>query len=182
MGLTYKSMRTTLLERVASGDILRWTPQMDGDPCGRSLFISAQINEEFDEDTWNDMSVAYRYAQLSADFDRYVTGDMIPVGLEPYVKGDNAFMARIDPPEYGIWAIRSVAPKPAIRVLGAFCECDVFVALITRRRAELGGPASREWAQAREAAISLWENLFPEHPRMTGDKIDDFFSQKAISV
>ncbi|MCR9111164.1 hypothetical protein [uncultured Marivita sp.] len=181
-GLTLKSMRTNLNDKVGHGDLLLWTPQIAGDPCERTLFITAQINEEFDDDTWQDKSMAFRYAQLAADFDRYVIGDTIPIGMEPYDKGDNAFMARISPVEYGIWAIRSVAPKPAIRVLGAFCERDVFIALVTRRRAELGGPGSREWSQAREAAIALWENLFPGEARLLGDNVNDFFSEKAIAV
>lgn len=175
-------MRATLNEKIASGELLLWTPQIEGDPCERTLFISAQINEEFNEETWKDLSLAYRYAQLGADFDRYVTGDTIPVGMEPYDKGDNAFMARISPSEYGIWTIRSFAPKPAIRVFGAFCEKDVFVALITRRRADLGGPESREWKQAREAAIALWDNLFPGRQRLLGDNVNDFFSEKTIAV
>jgi hypothetical protein len=175
-------MRTILEGKIASGELLQWTPQIEGDSCERALFISAEINEEFDDDTWQDLSLGYRYAQLGADFDRYVTGDTIPVGMEPYDKGDNAFMARVSPAEYGIWTIRSVAPKPAIRVFGAFCEQDVFVALNTRLRANLGGPESREWAQAREAAITLWENLFPGKSRLLGDNVNDFFSQKTVAV
>lgn len=175
-------MRTNLVEKITTGDLLQWTPQLPGDPCERTLFISAEINEEFDENTWTDMSLAYRYAQLGTDFDRYVTGETIPVGLEPYKKGDNAFLARINPAEYGVWAIRSVAPKPAIRVLGAFCETDVFVALFTRRRVDLGGPESRAWAEAREAAIARWDDLFPEEHRLLGDNVHDFISEKAVPV
>lgn len=175
-------MRTILQERVDSGDVLLWTPQVVGDPCVRTLFITQEINDEFDEDTWEDPELALRYAALGADFDRYVTGDTVPIGLEPYDKGDNAFMARIDPKEYGIWTIRSVAPKPAIRVFGAFCERDTFVALLTRRRSELGGPGSREWANAREAAIVRWDVLFPGCRRLFGGDLYDYFSEKAVSV
>ena len=175
-------MRTILESKVRSGELLQWTPQIIGDSCERTLFISSEINEEFDEETWQDLSISYRYAQLGADFDRYVTGDTIPVGMAPYNKGDNAFMARVSPEDYGIWTIRSVAPKPAIRVFGAFCERDVFVALNTRLRASLGGPESREWAAARESAISLWESLFPGHTRLLGDNVDDFFSEKTFAV
>lgn len=175
-------MRTILKDKIASGELLPWVPQIAGDPCERTLLISEAINDEFDEDTWQDLSLGYRYAQLGADFDRYVTGDTIPVGMAPYDKGDNAFMARVSPADYGIWTIRSVAPKPAIRVFGAFCEQDVFVALNTRLRANLGGPESREWAQAREAAIALWETLFPGESRLLGDNIYDFFSEKTVAV
>jgi hypothetical protein len=175
-------MRTSLLEKARTGELLQWTPQLPGDPCERTLFISAEINDEFDEDTWTDGSLAQRYAQLVTDFDRYVSGDTIPVGLEPYRKGNDAFLARISPAEYGIWAIRSVAPKPAIRVFGAFCETDVFVALLTRRRNELGGPESRAWAAAREATIARWEYLFPGEHRLLGENAHDFISEKAFPV
>jgi len=180
--LTLKSMRTKLNEKVANGQLLQWTPVLPGESCERTLFISKEINEEFDEDTWTDHAIALRYAALSADFDRFATGEAIPVGMEPYDKGDNAFMARIHPPEYGVWAIRSLAPKPAIRVFGAFCEKDVFVALLSYRRQDLGGRESRSWAQARENAIAKWDNLFPGESRVLGDKIEDFFSEKAIIV
>ncbi|CUH70077.1 hypothetical protein TL5118_04052 [Thalassovita autumnalis] len=155
---------------------------IEGDPCLRTLFLAKAIWEELDEETWNDPQLGVRYGQLEADFDRYVTGDTIPIGMDPYGKGDGAFMARIDPPHLGIWTIRSVAPKPAIRVFGAFCEPDLFVGLITRVRRDLGGPGSREWANAREDAIQRWDNLFPGHTRLTGGSLDDFFLQKAIIV
>lgn len=175
-------MRIMLSERVRSGELVLWTPQFDGEACERSLFITSEINEEFDVSTWKDMSLAVRYSQLSGDFDRFATGDTIPVGMAPYDKDDSAFMARIDPTDYGIWDIRSTAPSPAIRVLGAFAETDVFVALITRLRRDLGGKGSREWALAREAAISRWENLFPGKPRLVGENINDFISKKTVSV
>ncbi|MBW7922627.1 MAG: hypothetical protein H3C51_11075 [Rubellimicrobium sp.] len=182
MGLTYKSMRTMLADRVRSGDLALWEPQFPGDSHKRTLFITAEVNDGFDEETWHDASLAYRYGQLAGDFDRYVTGDTIPVGFDPYDKSDNAFMARIDPAEYGIWDIRSMAPRPAIRVFGAFAEIDVFVALTTRLRRDLGSRASREWASAREDAIARWNNLFPGYPRLSGERIDDFISEKTLAV
>lgn len=175
-------MRTILQGRSDSGEVFLWAPQVVGDPCVRTLFITREINDEFDESTWTDPGLAARYGTLGADFDRYVTGDTVPVGLDPYEKDDSAFMARIDPKEYGIWTIRSVAPKPAIRVFGAFCEQDTFVALLTRRRSDLGGPGSRAWASAREAAITRWEALFPGCDRLYGDTVNDYFSEKAIAV
>lgn len=175
-------MRTSLQKRFESGDILLWEPQIAAEPIKRTLFITQEINDEFDENTWKDPGPARRYGDLSTDFERYVTGETIRIGLEPYNKGDHAFMARIDPLEYGIWTIRSVAPKPAIRVFGAFCEQDTFVALLTRQRAALGGPKCREWANAREAAIQAWENLFPGNPRLLGGTLNVYFSEKAIAV
>lgn len=175
-------MRNILQERFSSGCIRLWEPLIAGEPSKRTLFITREINDEFDEHTWNEPSLADRYAALSADFDRYVLGETIPIGLVPYNKSNSAFMARIDPVEYGIWTIRSVAPKPAIRVFGAFCEQDTFVALLTRQRAALGGPNSNEWGKAREAAITAWNTLFPGEQRLIGDSLNVYFSEKAISV
>lgn len=175
-------MRTILQERFSSGGVRLWEPLIAGEPSKRTLFITPEINDEFEEDTWREPGLADRYAALSADFDRYVSGETIPIGLMPYNKSNSAFMARIDPVEYGIWTIRSVAPKPAIRVFGAFCEQDIFVALLTRQRATLGGPNSTEWGKAREAAITAWNTLFPGEQRLFGDSLNVYFSEKAIAV
>lgn len=56
-----------------------------------------------------------------------MTGETIPVGLEPYEKGENAFMALISNAEYGVWEIQSLAPKPAMRVFGAFVKRMFFL-------------------------------------------------------
>lgn len=175
-------MRTILSNRVRSGDLLLWQPQFQGDPCERTLFITAEVNDEFDEETWEDASLGFRYGQLSADFDRYTSGDTIQVALNPHQKSRDAFLARIDPPEYGIWDIRSIAPSPAIRVFGAFAETDVFVALFTRLRKDLGGKGSREWMAARENAIAKWDSLFPLNQRLLGENVNDFISEAAIPV
>jgi len=155
---------------------------IEGDPCVRTLFVSAQLNDQFDESYWTDESFARRYAQLSADFDRFVTGDMVSVGWHPYEKGESAFLARIDPVEYGIWSIRSVAPKPAIRVFGAFYKQDVFVAISAKFRTELDGPNGRRWANAREDAIAIWDDLLPAQQRLNEGGIDDFITEKKIIV
>jgi hypothetical protein len=175
-------MHTILQERVNDGSILLWEPQLPGNSCNRTLFITREINEEFAEENWNEPTLAQRYGQLTADFDRYATGETLPVGMEPYDKDDDAFMARVDPVGYGIWTIRSVAPRPAIRVFGAFCGQDTFIALLTRKRAVLGGRGSREWANAREAAIQRWDGLFVGRNRLVGDTLNVYFSEKAISV
>ena len=180
--LTLKSTDTILNRSVEKGCLIPWTPTLEGDPCVRTLFVSARLNEYFDQKYWTDVSVAVRYAQLSADFDRFVTGEMLSIGWEPYQKGDNAFMARIDPVEYGIWSIRSVAPKPALRVFGAFYKEDVFVALSAKFRTELDGPGGKKWANAREDAIAMWEKLLPAQQRLIGGSINDFITEKKIVV
>lgn len=171
-----------LEERLSEGRLFVWTPQIIGDPCVRTLFITDQLNEQFDEEYWVDQNVAARLGQLSSDFDRFVTGDMLSVGWDPYDKGGTAFMARLDPIEYGMWSIRSVAPSPAVRVFGSFYEKDVFVALTAKFRRDLDGPRGRKWANAREDASALWDDLFAAKSRLVGETVDDFITEKKIIV
>lgn len=171
-------MRDILQELVERGEIALWEPNLPGDSCLRTLFITREVNDGFDADSWADPADGIRYAQLDADFDRFVSGETIPIGWHPYDKGASAFMARVDPPNYGIWAIRSVAPKPGLRVLGAFCEQDVFIALQVYARKDLGGPKDRRWAAARENAISRWNTMFAPHRPLVGESAHDHFSEK----
>jgi hypothetical protein len=180
--LTLKSTHTMLSQRIDEGRLIPWTPMMEGEPCVRTLFISDKINELFDPEQWNDPSLGVRYAQLSVDFDHFVTGQMLAVGWEPYEKGENAFMARIDPEESGIWSMRSCAPLPSIRVLGAFYGADVFVALIARRRSELDGPRGRKWSNAKEYTMAMWDDLLPNKERMIGEDLNDFITEKKTIV
>jgi hypothetical protein len=167
---------------LASQALKLWKPMEESDGTERLLYVSAEVDNEFDGTCWIDDDMARRYAILGVDFDTFVSGAMISVGMEPYDKSDNAFLARIDPIEYGMWTIRSRAPKPAIRVFGAFLDKDVFVAVQTRRRNDLGGRGSREWRNARENSIAKWRDLFPNHTPILGDNVHDFLTQKALAV
>lgn len=175
-------MLAILQEQADREQVVLWEPQLPGDSCVRTLFIDREINDGFDPATWTDPEFAHRYALLAGDFDRFATGETIPVGWDPYDKDDSAFMARVDPADYGIWTIRSVAPSPAIRIFGAFFQADTFIALRAYERKELGGRGDRRWAAARENAIARWDNLFGSIPRLNGGKINDFISQKTVIV
>jgi len=78
--------------------------------------------------------------------------------------------------------VPSVAPKPAIRVFGAFYKQDVFVAISAKFRTELDGPNGRRWANAREDAIAIWDDLLPAQQRLNEGGIDDFITEKKIIV
>lgn len=171
-------MRDILQGLVERGEIALWEPNLPGDSCLRTLFITREVNDGFDSKTWIDPQDADRYAKLEADFDRFISGDTISIGWNPFDKDPGAFMARVDPTDYGIWTIRSVAPKPGLRVLGAFCEIDVFIAMQVYARKDLGGPKDRRWAAARENAIARWNDLFAPRKPLVGGDVHDHFSEK----
>lgn len=174
------SIECRLLERIQGGGLIPWEPMLPGDSCRRTLLLTEDLYASFNPDKWHDQGRAMRFARLAADFDRFATGEIIPVGWDPFDKFATALMARISPPEYGIWDIRSVAPEPQMRVLGAFASRDTFVGLQAYFREDLG--SQRHWDTARENAIALWQSIMGEQPRLTGGVLDDYISEAAITV
>lgn len=176
------SISTTILRCVEEGSLLPWAPGHPGAPSKRCLFLTPEIARELDPDGWEEPSLGQRYGQLAADFDRFTEGLQIPIAMSPYEKAKHAYLARIDPVEYGIWTLRSIDPSPAIRVFGAFIEVDHFVCLRTALRAELDGPNGPKWANAREDAIAIWNKITEDHTRLLGDHIEDYISEKTTAV
>lgn len=167
---------------IEDGTLLPWTIGLPGAASKRCLFLTPEVAKELDPDGWIEPSLGHRYGQLAADFDRFTEGMQIPVAMAPYEKDKIAYLARIDPVEYGIWTIRSIDPRPAIRVFGAFIEVDHFVCLRTALREELDGPGGRKWKNARENAIAIWDKITKNHARLLGDNIETFISEKTTAV
>ncbi len=147
----------------------------------RSMFVGAEVYEivtpPFPENT-----DGYRFGRLRADLDAFTEGRVISIAEDPYKKPNSTYLARTDPIEHEIWDIRSRDPKPAIRVLGAFSEPDMFVALVWAFRESLGGPRSREWRDLIERCKAEWRKLFPTYQPHKGDSPRDYVSQNAIAV
>jgi len=176
------SINPHIQECLEQGTLVPWEPAFVSVPSKRCLFVTPEIMGELDGNSWKDPSLGIRYGQLAADFDRFSEGQNIPVALSPYSKEKHAFLARIDPVNYGIWTLRSVDPSPAIRVFGAFIEVDHFVALRTALRTDLDGPGGPKWAEARENAVALWDTLTNNRNRIVGEEIEEYISEKTTAV
>lgn len=176
------SIRALIQQHIDDGRMVLWESEMRGDAAGRTLLLTRQIAEELESANWDDPALAQRYGLLQLDFSRFSRGDTIAVAMSPYEKGGNAFLARIDPVEYGMWSMRSKPPSPTIRVIGGFAEVDVFVALDSRPREMLDGPGGRKWAAFREDALARWADLFPGYHPATGTRIEDFVSEETYAV
>lgn len=167
---------------IRDGRLFAWKLAVPGQSCRRTLLLTKEVKDDFEHGAWHDPKMVTRMAQLASDFDRFAAGELIPVGWDPYDKGDNAFMARIDPPEYGVWDIRSTSPRPGLRVLGAFFRRDIFIATHIHLRKNLGCRGSSRWAGAREDALTRWQSLLDTHPPLTGGALHDYLSEETIPV
>jgi hypothetical protein len=126
---------------------------------------------------WEDSKEELRAGRLWADFDRFIEGRLIRIALNsPYSKPKTTYMARIDPPADDVIEIRSRDPRPGIRVFGRFADKDVYVALNWEYRENLGGPQDREFDREREICKAKWLQLFPSHQPISGNNIDEYFT------
>lgn len=106
-----------------------------------------------------------RFAQLEADLADFVTSPTL----------DPQYLKSLWPPRDGIWAIRSVRPRPSIRVLGLFAAKDKFVATNFALRKELGEFDSHEWRTEKRRAKAIWRQLFLGYPYIPGRDLDKLF-------
>jgi hypothetical protein len=107
------------------------------------LFVSEELGQIV-LPPWDASPKGLRFSQLRAQLDTFTAGGLISVAQEPFTKPKATYMARVDPAADEVWDIRSVDPRPAIRVLGCFAETDLFVALTWEYRKNLGGSNSKE--------------------------------------
>ena len=114
----------------------------------RRMYITDELREALNNPSSEDVE---RFARLEADLGTFVTSPTI----------DPKYLQLLLPVRNGVWEIRSVRPRPSIRVVGLFADKDLFVATQHYLRAPLGGFNTREWRDAIERAKATWTNLFP---------------------
>ncbi len=160
---------------VADGLLLHLAPAIPYARCVRVMFVSREIASLLDG-PWQSRDFEIRAGRLRADLDAFTEGRILAVATHPYKKPKWAYMAQIDPPADEVWDIRSRDPKPGLRVFGRFAEKDVFVALLWRRREDMGGRESKEWRDSRESCKAEWRKLFLSYPAFSGDDNHDYLS------
>ena len=153
------SISDEVLAREKEGRIVRLTPPFDTEH--RRLYLSDEVRGWVME-PWSHPPGATRGMALRADLESFVRGDTIAAATA-LRKRDDTYLALLDPPEKGIWQIRSLAPRPSIRILGAFVARDCFIALAAEERKWLEGFRSRPWRRAIASATSSWRRLFPAY-------------------
>ena len=176
------SIHVSVDDAVARGWLFLVEPTMPSEPMNRALYASPTVYRLI-TGPWEDEDEQYRSGKLRADFDRFVEGRLVPMALDsPHKKPKETYLSRMHPAKDEVWQIRSRAPRPAIRVFGRFAFRDCFVALTWRFRRELGGRESREHKKEIRSCLAAWRRTFPAHDALTGESVNDYVSEKAISV
>jgi hypothetical protein len=176
--LTYMSIREQIQTAINEGWLVNMPPTLPSVPHSRILLVCRGLSDAIETDL-NNPAKAVRTAQLLSTFDTYLGGGLITVGGR---KHKAAYMKRLEPESEEVWEIRSVDPRPSIRVFGRFAEPDVFVATNMGFRTDLGGFNSKEFLRAVSACKREWRRSFHTWPPYSGIYINDYITQDVVDL
>lgn len=128
----------------------------------RRLYVESTLYEEIFVER-DDPEIMDRYTKLEADLSVFVTS--------PTINPDYLYL--LYPRRDKVWEIRSVMPKPQLRVFGFFAEKDTFIATNHEYRNNLGGFDSTHWRREKRRAVATWRNLFGSYDPMDSEDIGD---------
>lgn len=152
---TYMSIRDEIEAQKLKGALRVFPSQVHWGAESRVLLLTQRMQTSMDNANQSqDRDVITRYQSLAADFTFFVDGGYI----------NSKFMKWLDPHKHEIWEIRSVRPRPSLRVFGRFAEPDVFVATHMVERSPLGGKFSMNWCLEMVTCEQEWKRIFTYAP------------------
>lgn len=132
----------------------------------RELYVSPSVKSYLE-------SSQIRAGQLHGQLDSFIGGNKIVISMLPRNAG-NAFFGLLEPPSNGLWDLRSIDPRPALRILGAFAKKDCFIGLVLRTRSTL--KTEKDWDVAITECKREWRVRFHALLPLTGGIPNDHFS------
>lgn len=176
------STRDALNKLIQRGLIVHVPSLQRGVSSRRHFFLETSLHERLTQAKDGSSKEDRRLLMLWADIDKFTSGQVITIGVDPFKKDRTAYMARTKPVQDGVFDIRSQDPSPAIRLFGAFCETNVFLGLTWRWRRELGGRDERAFDFAVMEAMRIWDGLLPDCRRLFSEHMEDYISDDFLLV
>ena len=155
------SITGDIREGINRGDLVALAPRLGGDRRKRKLYLRTELYNEIFSPVEDDDLSEERRANLIADLESFITRNSIS---PEYLKG-------LQPKSKGVFEIRSVRPKPSVRVFCFLAAQDTLICTHMVERTELGGFGHISWQHESRQARSYWRALFPTHAPLTGDDI-----------
>lgn len=139
----------------------------------RSLYVTPEL----DADTslpFADTLEGERFASVAQYFDAFSELNMITVSENPHRKPSDVMLARVDPVGDEFWSMRIVDPEETagVRIFGAFCAKDSFVALTWDFREAIAAAFDAEVEGVKEA----WGDYFGTVKPHSGSFLNDYLT------
>ena len=138
-------------------------------PIPRVFFVSPELLDAM-EVGGAQPATRDRYQSLRADIDHFVSGGFINWGL----------MKWLDPKNHEIWELRSVRPRPSLRVFGRFAQPNVFVGTHLAERRSLKGKWSLEFELEKLRAEEIWNRIFNASAPFSAPDYEGYITENAL--
>lgn len=123
-------------------------PQTPWSGTPRTFLMCESLWSEIEEGrTSRDIPSIKRWASLEADISHFIEGG--------YVNDD--LLKQLEEFKFEHWELRSVRPKPSLRVFGRFALPDVFIGTHVVERGPLGAKHSLNWELERLNCEEHWK-------------------------
>ncbi len=157
------------LERAqASGTLTRFVSPVRGAPPRRVFLMTGRLMAQFDEARSSpDPKRVERWERLAADIAYFIENGRVSW----------AFMKWLEPRKFEHWELRSVRPRPSLRVFGRFAAPDMFIATHAAERAPLGAKWSLQWELEKLTCEEEWEAALPRVPPFRGERYEDYITE-----
>jgi len=182
------SIRDVWEKRVRDHELFKLDFLIPGPPELRIVLMSPEINALV-APPWPENEIGERCARLRGELENILAGKPLVVCWTPRKGREHHQIGRLEPIEDNLFDIRSVDPKPGLRIPFHFAEKDVLVAHLCSprsasvrwlQRVPLLGARSKAWRNAIRDAKSQWSILFPNFEPHAGNHINDYLSNAVL--
>lgn len=111
-----------------------------------------------------------RWERLEADISFFVEGGLV----------NRSLLKQLDPKKFEHWNLRSVRPRPSMRVFGRFGISDLFIATHVVERPTLGEKWSLNWEMQKLVCEDHWRDALGKFPPFRGATYQDYITENAI--
>ncbi len=164
--LTFMSIRDEIRYRQQEGRLHLLRLRAPRSSIKRPLFVTSPLWGRLNG-PWSSKEETERWNSLWADLERFVEGRLI----------DPNYLIWLAPRQDLLFEIRSVQPRPSLRVFCRFAEPDILIATNYAERTWLEGRGSPQWRIAINEAKAIWRQLFPSYDPCPGSSIRDFITE-----
>jgi hypothetical protein len=154
----------------ASGGLIPFIPPLTGLSRPRAFLMTKRLKEQISEGLVSpDAKRVERWDRLRADIAYYVGNGLVTWSL----------MRWLDPKKFEHWELRSVRPRPSLRVFGRFAEADVFIGTHMVERAPLGGKWSLNWELEKLICEDEWNQALPGCAPFRASSYEEYITENA---
>lgn len=154
------------------GVLIPYVPPMAAIGTKRAFLMSKTLSDEISKNRQSiDTKVITRWASLEGDILHFIQGGYI----------NRHLFKHLDPKKFEHWCLRSIRPKPSLRVFGRFARPNVFVGTHAVERPSLKEKWNFQWEFNKLFCENdIWEKEcgLPNRP-FSGDKYTDYITENA---